>query len=248
MPRWLVQLPSGLADGVAQQPDLGAGGHESIAQKCSLRAAAPLPQDGAVGRGLRSLRCGMASATCWPMGPVEQSSARPFGEKQARQSVWAADLPFWSPRSDSNRRPSDYESVPNPPPGPAQNHPGCSAADRFHLDPSCGAWYQRLGCQGGYQLSSVGAAWLPRFRSLSIRLRSDAHSQPATIGLRPGESALPQHRAVSRPRSARSTGWASIGWCPRPSRRSCRSRRSSTVGRPGSSRPPTWCPGSCRSN
>ena len=39
-----------------------------------------------------------------------------------------SDLQFWSPRSDSNRRPSDYESVPNPPTGPAQTHPGCSGA------------------------------------------------------------------------------------------------------------------------
>ena len=38
------------------------------------------------------------------------------------------DLRKWSPRSDSNRRPSDYESDPNPPPGPAQTHPGCSGA------------------------------------------------------------------------------------------------------------------------
>src|ERR671935_204820 len=39
-----------------------------------------------------------------------ESSARPFAEKQARRSLWAADLWFWSPRSDSNRRPSDYET------------------------------------------------------------------------------------------------------------------------------------------
>jgi hypothetical protein len=45
--------------------------------------------------------------------------------------------------------------------------------------------------------------------------------------------------------------WDKIGWCLRPSRRSCRrswSRRSSTVGPPGSSRPPTCSPGSSRSN
>jgi hypothetical protein len=38
----------------------------------------------------------------------------------------ALDLLFWSPRSDSNRRPSDYESDRNLPTGPAQTHPGCS--------------------------------------------------------------------------------------------------------------------------
>lgn len=38
-------------------------------------------------------------------------------------------------------------------------------------------------------------------------------------------------------------GWVRIGWCLGLSRRSCRSRRSSTVGRPGSSRPPTWSRG-----
>jgi hypothetical protein len=34
----------------------------------------------------------------------------------------------WSPRRDSNPRPSDYESDPNPPAGPAQAHPRCSGA------------------------------------------------------------------------------------------------------------------------
>jgi hypothetical protein len=39
-----------------------------------------------------------------------------------------SDLRFWSPRRDSNPRPSDYESDPNPPAGPAQAHPRCSRA------------------------------------------------------------------------------------------------------------------------
>ena len=38
------------------------------------------------------------------------------------------DLRKWSPRSDSNRRPSDYESDSTLPPGPVQTHPGCSGA------------------------------------------------------------------------------------------------------------------------
>src|SRR5829696_1835852 len=49
-------------------------------------------------------------------------------EKQAKQSLQAATWSFGSPRRDSNPRPSDYESVPNLPPGPLQTHPGCSGA------------------------------------------------------------------------------------------------------------------------
>ena len=33
--------------------------------------------------------------------------------------------------------------------------------DRFHLDSSCGAWYQRLGCHRGCQHSSL--AQVPTF-------------------------------------------------------------------------------------
>ena len=39
-----------------------------------------------------------------------------------------SDLRKWSPRSDSNRRPSDYESDRSLSTGPAQTHPGCSGA------------------------------------------------------------------------------------------------------------------------
>jgi hypothetical protein len=56
-----------------------------------------------------------------------------------------------------------------------------------------------------------------------------------------GESILPQCRAGSRRRSARNTGWVSIGRCLHPSR-----PRSTTAGRPGSSHPRTSYPGSCR--
>jgi hypothetical protein len=41
----------------------------------------------------------------------------------------AVDLREWSPRRDSNPRPSDYESVPSLPAGPAQTHPGCSSTE-----------------------------------------------------------------------------------------------------------------------
>jgi hypothetical protein len=52
----------------------------------------------------------------------------------ARRALQRSDLRFWSPRSDSNRRPSDYESVPNLPTGPAQNHPGCSGTGPISSD------------------------------------------------------------------------------------------------------------------
>jgi hypothetical protein len=39
----------------------------------------------------------------------------------------ALDLRFWSPRSDSNRRPSDYESKSLRPAGASQSGSGCSA-------------------------------------------------------------------------------------------------------------------------
>ena len=40
----------------------------------------------------------------------------------------ALDLREWSPRSDSNRRPSDYESDRSLSTGPIQDHRGCSGA------------------------------------------------------------------------------------------------------------------------
>jgi hypothetical protein len=49
--------------------------------------------------------------------------------------------------------------------------------DRFHLMPSCGVWYQRLGCHRGCHPCCGSPASLPRSSISSIRLRSDAHSR-----------------------------------------------------------------------
>jgi hypothetical protein len=122
--------------------------------------------------GLRDLgRCALSS----------KSSASPFVGRQARQSIWVADLRSWSPRSDSNRRPSDYESDRSLSTGPAQTHPGCSAAGPIPSGAVLCCLVSAPGLPKWLPPISVGAGCLPRFGSLSIRLRSDARSQRAAI-------------------------------------------------------------------
>jgi hypothetical protein len=69
-----------------------------------------------------------------PMGPVgrctdissDSEVATADSTRVCSSCLMGLHLGKWSPRSDSNRRPSDYESDRNLPTGPVQDHPGCS--------------------------------------------------------------------------------------------------------------------------
>jgi hypothetical protein len=81
---------------------------------------------------------------------------------------------------------------------PAKLKSQAQVRDRFHLMPSCGAWYQRLGCQRGCHPSSAGSSLLALTAALSIRSQSDARSPVRLKGLRrvvsPSTRWLPEAR------------------------------------------------------
>jgi hypothetical protein len=64
--------------------------------------------------------------------------------------------------------------------------------DRFHPDPSCGAWYQGLGAREVARLRALAAASLLWFGTLSIRSQSEGRSP----GPRPRARALAARRTA----------------------------------------------------
>jgi hypothetical protein len=90
----------------------------------------------------------------------------------------ASDLRKWSPRSDSNRRPSDYESVPSLPAGPVQGHRGCSGAGTISSRPVPYRLVVAPGLPARLPRSCVVPATLPRSATSTIRSRSEGRSPP----------------------------------------------------------------------
>jgi hypothetical protein len=115
------------------------------------------------------------------------------------------DLRKSSPRSDSNRRPSDYESVPSLPAGPAQGHRGCSGAGTISSRP---VPYRLVVAPGLPQRLPTIRRWRQRtyraclgWATTSIRLRSDARP-PASIIRRASRRLIsPGTKMQARPRS-----------------------------------------------
>jgi hypothetical protein len=111
-----------------------------------------------------------------------------------------SDLPFWSPRRDSNPRPSDYESVGHRPPGPAEAHRRCS---RQGHRPTDAGPYDRM-------LATGLPDWLPPARWSVARLAclpSEGRSSPVAeitsqrIGWIAAQWTLPRERPAKRGRT-----------------------------------------------
>jgi hypothetical protein len=77
---------------------------------------------------------------------------------------------------------------------PSRTIRAAQVRDRFHLMPSCGAWYQRLGCQRGCHPSSAGSSLLALTTALSIRSQSDARSPVRLKGAKAGR--LAEHQVA----------------------------------------------------
>jgi hypothetical protein len=86
----------------------------------------------------------------------------------------AVHLRKLSPRSDSNRRPSDYESGPNLPTGPAQTHPGCSATGPIPSRPVLWCLVVTPGLPQRLPPPTSGDSMLASLRRSTIRSQSDA--------------------------------------------------------------------------
>ena len=119
----------------------------------------------------------------------------------------ASDLRFSSPRSDSNRRPSDYESVLNPPTRPAQHHRGCSRTGRIPT----GAVSYRL----------VAAPGLPKRLPLSTNVTSPCDGlSTSTIRSRSGaRSPASNYRRVIQRRGRRVPSMGGAGRGANPAHR-----------------------------
>jgi hypothetical protein len=120
---------------------------------------------------------------------------------------------MWSPRSDSNRRPSDYESVPNLPAGPAQSHPGCSGAGPIPSDAVLWCLVSAPGLPERLPPSCVAPASLPRSDASTIRSRSEARS-PAAQRQGVGRCLAPSERSgmIPRPVVAELLGRRPVRW------------------------------------
>jgi len=119
----------------------------------------------------------------------------------------ASDLRFSSPRSDSNRRPSDYESVLNPPTRPAQHHRGRSRTGRIPT----GAVSYRL----------VAAPGLPKRLPLSTNVTSPCDGlSTSTIRSRSGaRSPASNYRRVIQRRGRRVPSMGGAGRGANPAHR-----------------------------
>src|SRR5215218_9224971 len=60
------------------------------------------------------------------MPSAEKIIGQTIRRESSKATIWATELGVWSPRSDSNRRPSDYESESLRPACAAQTRSGCS--------------------------------------------------------------------------------------------------------------------------
>jgi hypothetical protein len=149
----LLQLP---------RPDAAGCRHRTPSERPSRR---PPPGSSAPGAGLAPM----------PTVPAQQPDRAPKGcggtgrerpasrgNDQAKQTGQAADLALWSPRRDSNPRPSDYEAKRVRPAGTGQC---CSRCSRWWTRPCSVAL--NLGRTAGEM--TAGMASLPRARSSSQR-------------------------------------------------------------------------------
>jgi hypothetical protein len=80
--------------------------------------------DGAAVFGLSAAE--RPSGTSPAMPSVERIIGQTIRPESSKATIWATELGVWSPRSDSNRRPSDYESKSLRPAGAIQARSGCS--------------------------------------------------------------------------------------------------------------------------
>jgi hypothetical protein len=133
----------------------------------------------------------------------------------------ALHLRKWSPRSDSNRRRSDYGSDRNPPSGPAQNRLGCSGArtDFIRGRPVLAGrnvWVARdvaTPSSSGSSLLALGSAIESTFSSVRLRTRMTEGPAPrprARHGLQTAGAAQDRWRA----RSMALPGRAGARWGP----------------------------------
>jgi hypothetical protein len=120
-----------------------------------------------------------------------------------------SDLRFWSPRSDSNRRPSDYESDRCLPTRPSQDHRGCSRTGRI---PTGTVAYRLVvvpGLPERLPTRDFATVCLRRLGVTSIRSQSDARSPTSSSvgvwwgGLVWQQAAGPPGRPAIHPRRPR---------------------------------------------
>jgi hypothetical protein len=95
-----------------------------------------------------------------------------------------------SPRRDSNPRPSDYESVPSLPTGPAQTHPGCSGTGLISSDAVPWCLVSAPGLPQWLPTRAYTPASMRCRITSSIRSRSDARRAASS-------TRLPRRRGIS---------------------------------------------------
>jgi hypothetical protein len=109
---------------------------------------------------------------------LRRGNHRPDHSAEGKQGkpLGVADLWSWSPRSDWNRRPSDYESDRNRPAGLVRDHRGCSGAGT--ISSSAVAWCSVVapGLPERLPPCCGGAARLPHPSASTIRSRAEGRS------------------------------------------------------------------------